>query len=166
MYIDFLDASKAFDRLVHKGLFLKLLQKGLPLCFIDLIVCWYTNMYCTVKWGKRFSSPFGHRPPPHMDDLCIRPFIRSFVHPSVRPSVPPHTLQPYSPLTDGRTDGRMDGRTDGQTDGRTDGWTDGRTDGMVLHMCRDERASPPSGLIPHLCPTIFTHLPRWGIGYR
>jgi hypothetical protein len=34
VYVAFLDASKAFDRLVHKGLFHKFLIKGLPLCFI------------------------------------------------------------------------------------------------------------------------------------
>ena len=42
-------------------------------------------------------------------------------------------------------------------------WTYVQTYGMVLHMCRDEKASPPSGPMPHLAPTKFTHLPRWGI---
>ena len=32
----FLDASKAFDRLVHSGLFLKFIAKGLPKIFIEL----------------------------------------------------------------------------------------------------------------------------------
>jgi hypothetical protein len=58
VYCAFLDASKAFDRLVHKGLFLKLLERGFPKCFIDLIVSWYDGLFCRVKWGGTFSDWF------------------------------------------------------------------------------------------------------------
>ena len=36
VFCAFLDASKAFDRLVHSGLFLKFIAKGLPKIFIEL----------------------------------------------------------------------------------------------------------------------------------
>ena len=39
VYVTFLDCSKAFDRLSHYGLFLKLIERGVPLCFI--------NFWCT-----------------------------------------------------------------------------------------------------------------------
>ena len=41
VYCSFIDASKAFDRLVHKGLFMKLMDKKLPKIFIDVIITWY-----------------------------------------------------------------------------------------------------------------------------
>ena len=54
----FLDASKAFDRVVHSGLFLKLIERNVPLIFIDLIISWYGSMYCRVRWGECFSNWF------------------------------------------------------------------------------------------------------------
>ena len=38
VFCSFLDASKAFDRLVHASLFMKLLQRGLPFIFLNLII--------------------------------------------------------------------------------------------------------------------------------
>ena len=52
----FLDASKAFDRLVHSGLFLKLLKWGSPLIFIDIVVAWYADLWCRVRWGDTVSG--------------------------------------------------------------------------------------------------------------
>jgi hypothetical protein len=54
--VAFLDTSKAFDRLVHKGLFLKLLLRGIPLSVLKVIICWYTNMYCRGRWGETYGS--------------------------------------------------------------------------------------------------------------
>ena len=54
----FLDASKAFDRVVHAGLFLKLIQRKIPLIFLDLIITWYGALFCRVKWGDSFSEWF------------------------------------------------------------------------------------------------------------
>ena len=36
VFCSFLDASKAFDRLVHAGLYLKLLKRRMPLLFIEI----------------------------------------------------------------------------------------------------------------------------------
>ena len=38
VYCAFLDASKAFDRLVHSGLFIKLMEKKVPLPFLRIVM--------------------------------------------------------------------------------------------------------------------------------
>ena len=58
VFCTFLDASKAFDRLIHSGLFLKLLKRGVPKTFLDLIIFWYTGLACRVKWGDNLSQWF------------------------------------------------------------------------------------------------------------
>ena len=57
-YVAFLDCTKAFDRISHYGLFLKLMEKGLPLVLLMLIVYWHLNMTCRVKWGAFLSDSF------------------------------------------------------------------------------------------------------------
>ena len=54
----FLDASKAFDRLVHSGLFLKLIERNVPLIFLNIIISWYDGLSCRVKWGDVYSEWF------------------------------------------------------------------------------------------------------------
>ena len=49
-YCSFLDASKAFDRLVHAGLFTKLLNRQVPLTFLNIVMAWYSNLQCRVRW--------------------------------------------------------------------------------------------------------------------
>ena len=58
VYCAFLDASKAFDRLVHAGLFMKLMQRNVPLQFLNVIIYWYGNLVCRVKWSDQFSEWF------------------------------------------------------------------------------------------------------------
>ena len=58
VFCSFLDASKAFDRLVHAGLFLKLLLRGTPLVFLEIIVFWYSELYCRVRWDDEYSIWF------------------------------------------------------------------------------------------------------------
>lgn len=58
VYCSFLDASKAFDRLVHAGLFLKLLHRNIPLVFLNIIIQWYSALQCRVRWGDTFSGWF------------------------------------------------------------------------------------------------------------
>ena len=57
-YFSFLDASKAFDRLVHAGLFMKLIQRQVPLIFLNIIINWYSDLRCRVRWGDTFSDWF------------------------------------------------------------------------------------------------------------
>ena len=65
VYCSFLDASKAFDRLVHSGLFLKLIEKNVPKLFIDILICWYSGLQCRVRWdgfcGEWFPISAGVR---------------------------------------------------------------------------------------------------------
>ena len=54
----FLDASKAFDRVLHMKLFEKLIQRKVPMCFVRLLKHWYKEQTMQIKWGKHFSEPF------------------------------------------------------------------------------------------------------------
>ena len=56
--MSYLDCSKAFDRISHWGLFLKLMERGVPLCFLLCIMFLYLNMSCTVKWNGSMSGEF------------------------------------------------------------------------------------------------------------
>ena len=58
MYVAFLDYSKAFDTISHSGLFLKLMDQKVPLCFLLIIMFWYLNMEYNVKWAKVRSNSF------------------------------------------------------------------------------------------------------------
>jgi len=54
----FLDASKAFDRVLHMKLFEKLIQRKVPMCFVCLLKHWYKEQKMSIKWGKHISEPF------------------------------------------------------------------------------------------------------------
>ena len=57
-YCAFLDASKAFDRLVHSGLFIKLMDRGVPKCFLDILITWYDGLQCRIKWDDYLGDWF------------------------------------------------------------------------------------------------------------
>ena len=58
VFCAFLDASKAFDRLVHAGLFIKLISRGIPKIFLDIIIFWYSHLQCRVRWDDTYSDWF------------------------------------------------------------------------------------------------------------
>ena len=58
VFVAFLDFSKAFDTISHCGLFLKLIQRKVPLCFLLIIMFWYCNMEYDVKWSSARSDSF------------------------------------------------------------------------------------------------------------
>ena len=58
VYITFLDASKAFDRIDHWLLFNKMIKKGMPLFIIKLLVFWYSRQRMFVRWGNTCSTSF------------------------------------------------------------------------------------------------------------
>jgi len=54
-----LDASKAFDKVLHHGLFYKMLCKRVPAMLVNILIYWYSHLHCTVPWksvlGENFS---------------------------------------------------------------------------------------------------------------
>ena len=55
----FLDASKAFDRVDHHALFLKLLRRNLPPVVVRLLLFWYQQQSVQIRWQSSLSQPFG-----------------------------------------------------------------------------------------------------------
>jgi len=49
VYIASLDASKGFDRINHFTLFSTLIKHGLPKCFVNIIVNWYSRLSVNVR---------------------------------------------------------------------------------------------------------------------
>ena len=58
VYVCYLDASKAFDRINHWCLFKKLINRGIDVMLIRLLVFWYCNQTFCVRWGNLYSSFF------------------------------------------------------------------------------------------------------------
>ena len=50
--VPFLDASKAFDKVLRNGIFKKLLDRGIPVSFVKLMRYWCSNLQCRVKWNN------------------------------------------------------------------------------------------------------------------
>ena len=51
-----LDLSKAFDKLNHYGLFLKLIERDVPACIINILHNWFSKTSTCVYWyGVRSS---------------------------------------------------------------------------------------------------------------
>ena len=58
VFCGFLDASKAFDRIVHAGLFLKMIKRKVPFLFLIIIISWYIGLECRVRWEDHYSDWF------------------------------------------------------------------------------------------------------------
>ena len=58
MHTALLDALKAFNRVLHMKLFEKLIQRKVPMCFVQLLKHWYKEQMMQIKWGKHLSEPF------------------------------------------------------------------------------------------------------------
>jgi len=56
VYGAFLDASKAFDKVLHNGLFKKLLDKHVPLSLVLLLKNWYGCLCQSVKWNNTIGE--------------------------------------------------------------------------------------------------------------
>ena len=56
--VSFLDCSKAFDTVSHYGIFLKLMERGVPLCFLNIMIYWYLNMKTRCLWRNAYSNYF------------------------------------------------------------------------------------------------------------
>jgi len=58
VYMASLDASEAFDRVNHIKLFKRLIDMGLPSHVIKILINWYGEIFCTVKWKNNLSCLF------------------------------------------------------------------------------------------------------------
>lgn len=52
-----LDITKAFDRVNHHVLFLKLMDRNIPRKLISLLFKWYSNSTAVVRWNSYLSNP-------------------------------------------------------------------------------------------------------------
>ena len=58
IFMCFIDASKAFDRINHEKLFNKLHERGVPKFLVRILVFWYAHQTMQIKWGNSVSAPF------------------------------------------------------------------------------------------------------------
>ena len=58
MYVAFLDASKAFDKISHWTLFRKLIDRNVPMYLIKVLCYWYQHQLMSVRWGYSISNVF------------------------------------------------------------------------------------------------------------
>ena len=58
VYLCFMDASKAFDKLNHWFLFDKLMKRGLPSLIVRLLIFWYSKQRFATKWLNVISAFF------------------------------------------------------------------------------------------------------------
>ena len=60
-----LDASKAFDKVLHYSLFYKMVSRGISSVFINVLIYWYSRLHCAVLWksviGEKFMIKCGVR---------------------------------------------------------------------------------------------------------
>ena len=53
-----LDMSKAFDKVNHFGLYIKLMKRNVPPALLHLLIDWYDKCYAFVRWNGAFSGCF------------------------------------------------------------------------------------------------------------
>ena len=58
VFVRFLDASKAFDKINFWLLFQKLFDKGFPTFIIKILAFWYTHQEMHIRWGTTSMSSF------------------------------------------------------------------------------------------------------------
>jgi hypothetical protein len=50
--------SKAFDKMSHEGLFLKLMDRLVPVCLLNVLEHWFNICITCVRWGSSYSNFF------------------------------------------------------------------------------------------------------------
>jgi hypothetical protein len=79
-----LDVTKAFDKMSHAGLYITLMKRNMPKCFLDVLICWYSKCFATVRWGNARSKQFqicaGVRQGGVLSPILFAVFIDPLVH--------------------------------------------------------------------------------------
>ena len=58
VYVAFLDASKAFNKISHWILFRKLIDRKVPIYLVKILCYWYQHQIMSVRWGCSISKGF------------------------------------------------------------------------------------------------------------
>ena len=61
VFVCFLDAIKAFDRINHRTLFKNLSERGVLVyiqCTMNIKIYWYHNQTTCIRWGELLSTKF------------------------------------------------------------------------------------------------------------
>ena len=58
VYVCYMDASKAFDKINHASLFKKMSNRKIPKAIVNLFVYWYQAQTFYVRWGNCLSESF------------------------------------------------------------------------------------------------------------
>jgi len=58
VYAPFLNTSKEFIKVLHNGLFVKLLRRNVLACLMLLLRSWYSQLRYVVRWQNNFGDSF------------------------------------------------------------------------------------------------------------
>ena len=58
IYVAFLDASKAFDKISHWTLLKKMIDRDVPIYLVKILCYWYQHQEMIVQWGSCLSNAF------------------------------------------------------------------------------------------------------------
>ena len=58
VYLCYIDASKAFDRINYWNLFHRLIDRNVPVILVRFFMAWYCTQEFVVRWGKCCSTTF------------------------------------------------------------------------------------------------------------
>jgi hypothetical protein len=61
VYVTYLDASQAFNKVDHRLLIVKLIDRGFPNYFVNLLINWFDSQRFLVTWGNTKSQDFSVR---------------------------------------------------------------------------------------------------------